>query len=155
MASEPPPLRLKSVIYQRELPEIKHVGLLGTIYHRRLVQLAGFDDVLFMDSSGRVAEGATWKIGFIEGDRLVWPQASRLPGVTMRRVTDCATELGIRSSTETVGRADLRRMRAAFITNAAVGVRSVAAIDGVPFDPMSDMIRQLRDAYTAVRGELV
>ena len=51
--------------------------------------------------------------------------------------------------------ADLDRMRAAFVTNAAVGVRPVEAIDQVAFDTGDELVHKLRHAYTAHPGEPV
>ena len=51
------PLRVKSFVYARELPSIKHVGTFGLFHHRRLARLAGFDDALFVDTDGRIMRG--------------------------------------------------------------------------------------------------
>ncbi len=70
----PGPLRLRSAIYCRDMPEVKHIGLFGALRHRRAAQLDGYDDVVFTDAhttspkpppptsasttaSGRLAEG--------------------------------------------------------------------------------------------------
>src|SRR6266545_141932 len=129
-----PPLRLQAVRYDRDVPAAKHVGLFGTVYHRRAAQRAGFDDVLFVDADARLVEGATWNIGFLDGDRVVWPEADWLPGVTVRL-------------------ADLATIRAAFITNAGVGVRAVSAINDIAFAKDDPTIQALQDAYLAIPGE--
>lgn len=149
------PLRLTAVPYQRELPEIKHVGLMATIYHRRLAQRAGFDDVLFVDASGRVSEGATWNVGFVDGDQMIWPQANWLPGVTMRLVSDIAAKIGIGCTTRPVHLAGLERMQAAFIANAGVGLRPVSAIDDTVFDPSCELVESLHNAYANLEGETI
>src|SRR5258708_9599834 len=53
------PLRVQSTQYERDLPPVKHVGTFGLIYQRRLAQLNGFDDILFLDSLDRISEGST------------------------------------------------------------------------------------------------
>jgi len=58
---ETTPVRLKSFRYERVLPHVKHVGTFGLFHHRRLAQLDGFDDALFVDASGRVSEASIWK----------------------------------------------------------------------------------------------
>jgi branched-subunit amino acid aminotransferase/4-amino-4-deoxychorismate lyase len=147
---ELPPLRLRSIRYQRELPQVKHVGLFGTIRHRRAAQLGGFDDVLFVDDQARISEGATWNIAFVDGDRLVWPDSECLPGVTMRLLRALGRP---ESTTAEVDLAFAAGMRAAFVTNAAVGVRPVRLIDDVRYDQYAELIRDLREAYAAVPGE--
>jgi len=59
-----PPLRVQAVRYERDLPDVKHVGLFGQLWHRRAAQLNGYDDALFTDPESYVSEGATWNIGF-------------------------------------------------------------------------------------------
>lgn len=146
-----PPLSLRTAAYLRDQPAVKHVALFGALHRRRAAQRAGFDDALFTDASGAIHEGPTWNIGFHDGTRHVWPEADVLPGVTM--------ELLRRSGGEhvdavlTVGQ--LPYMRAAFVTNTAIGVRAVAAVDDVPLPAGTELVDGLRRAYTADPGELL
>src|SRR6266508_2067939 len=129
-----PPLRLQAVRYDRDVPAVKH-------------------DVLFVDADARLVEGATWNIGFLDGDRVVWPEADWLPGVTMRLVEEALPALGLESVTAPVRLADLATIRAAFITNAGVGVRAVSAINDIAFAKDDPTIQALQDAYLAIPGE--
>ncbi|CAM5600180.1 hypothetical protein SGLAM104S_07946 [Streptomyces glaucescens] len=73
-----------TVAYERDVPQVKHVGLFGALHARRTAQLAGYGDALFVDRDGRVSEGTTWNVGFVDRDgTVVWPRAEVLPGVTM------------------------------------------------------------------------
>jgi len=145
-----PPLRLQSASYERDLPAVKHVGLFGTMWQRRAAQLGGFDDVLFLDDRSRISEGATWNIGFYDGERLVWPRSEYLPGVTMALVKS----LGRPESTiADLDLATVATMRAAFVTNAGVGVRPVSLIDEVRYADDEETLRELSEAYLAIRGE--
>ncbi|MFY1703094.1 aminotransferase class IV family protein [Micromonospora sp. WMMA1923] len=146
----PPPLVLTAHRYEREVPTVKHVGLFGTVFHRRQAQLAGFDDVLFVDEEGLVSEGATWNIGLIEGDEIVWPQAPVLPGVTMALIQQERAGLQRR-----VNVTELDRYTGAFVTNAAIGVRGIAAIDAVRFADAVPLVEQIRKEYSAIPGELL
>jgi branched-subunit amino acid aminotransferase/4-amino-4-deoxychorismate lyase len=151
----PSPVRLRAVRYDRDLPGVKHVGLFGTVYHRRTAQRAGFDDVLFVCAYSRIAEGATWNIGFLVGNRVVWPEAEWLPGVTMRLVQDTLPRLGLESVIAPVNLAELATMQAAFITNAGVGVRAVRSINDVAFAEDDPTVQTLQDTYLAIPGEPV
>ena len=148
-----PPIRLKSVPYRRDLPAVKHVGLLGTVHHRRVARLDGFDDALFVDGESRVVEGATWNVGFFDGNRVVWPDAECLPGVTMQLVTDILDREGVPSVTMPIGVGDLADMRSGFITNAAIGLRAIESVDGVGIGQETDLINTLRMAYAALPGD--
>lgn len=149
-AARPEPWRLRSVRYRREDPEVKHVGLFGAMRHRRAAQREGFDDALFLDADGAISEIATSNIGFVRGDRIVWPSSEQLAGVTMALFR---REQGDSSVAERVELADLSAMDAAFTANAAVGVRPVAAVDGVAFPAEHRVLDELRARYAAIPGE--
>ncbi|MEU9073286.1 aminotransferase class IV [Kitasatospora sp. NPDC048538] len=152
-AAVPAPLRVRTVAYRRELPQVKHVGLFGLVHQRRSAQLDGFDDALLVDpDSGLVTEGATWNLGLLDGRRLVWPQGPSLPGVTAALL---AGAYDGPQSHEPVDAAGLAGFRAAFAVNAGVGVRPVAAIDGTAFDPGDAVLAELRAAYEAVPADEV
>lgn len=147
-AGEPGPLRVRSCVFAREAPSVKHVGLFGALHQRRAARLAGFDDALFTGPDGLVSEGPTWNAGFVAADgTVVWPRAEALPGVTCallrRAVPHEVAPVGVRE----------RRFVAAFATNAAVGVRPIAAVDGRELDPAHPALERLQAAYRAVRGE--
>jgi branched-subunit amino acid aminotransferase/4-amino-4-deoxychorismate lyase len=148
-----PPLRLHAVRYDRDLSAVKHVGLFGAVYHRREAQRQGFDDVLFTTADSRIAEGATWNIGLLDGGRVVWPEADCLPGVTMRLVQDGLPKLAMQSVSAPVHLTELNRMQGAFITNAGVGVRRISSIDDVAFAADASAVDALQAAYLAIPGE--
>jgi branched-subunit amino acid aminotransferase/4-amino-4-deoxychorismate lyase len=145
------PIKLQSVSYQRDLPSVKHVGLFGPVYLRRTAQLDGYDDVLFVDTAKQVIEGATWNIGFYDGERVIWPESDCLPGVTMRLLQANTAASSWTSASTTL--AQLEGMRAAFITNAAIGVRPVESIDTLMFHGDPRIVEGLQNEYTAIKGE--
>ncbi|MFD7629432.1 aminotransferase class IV family protein [Streptomyces sp. NPDC059851] len=160
----PPPLRVRSTQYVRDVPEVKSVGLFAGLHHRRRAQLSGFDDALYVDAGQAVSEGATWNIGFVDGGRVVWPDAECLDGVTMQLLKRVHPYDG-----RGVRLADLAGFEAAFATNAAMGVRAVRAVDTVELPGSRGgggagagggtgfhaVIDALRDAYAAVPGDLL
>jgi branched-subunit amino acid aminotransferase/4-amino-4-deoxychorismate lyase len=148
----PGALRLRSGHYIRELPTVKHVGLFGSLRQRRLAQHNGFDDVLFTDSGSTISEAATSNIGFLTGNRLIWPQAPCLAGVTMRLINKV---LGTQASTAPVTLSELAAVDAAVTTNAAIGIRPVAAIDGIRLPTDHPMIGILGKCYAEIPPELV
>lgn len=144
------PLRLRTVEYQRDLPDVKHVGLFGALGLRRAALRDGFDDVLFRDPDGSVSELATSNVGFLAGDGIVWPAAACLPGVTMSLLD----RIGVApASARAVTVADLPRFDAAFATNAATGIRPIAAVDGVQLPGDTPLLTELRRRYADLPGE--
>jgi branched-subunit amino acid aminotransferase/4-amino-4-deoxychorismate lyase len=143
------PMRVQSAAYQRESPEVKHVGLFGALWHRRQAELNGYDDAVFVNASSFISEGATWNIGFFDGDRVVWPAGEILPGITMRLLK----QVHDNTVSAPVSYRDIPGMRAAFAVNTAVGVRAISAIDNIQLsgdDPIADTLRK---EYQEIPGE--
>jgi branched-subunit amino acid aminotransferase/4-amino-4-deoxychorismate lyase len=119
-------LSLQSAIYCRDMPDVKHVGLFGSLQRRRIAQRNRFDDALFVGADATIAEAATSNVGFIDGDRIVWPQANCLPDVD-----------------------------AVFVTNAAVGIRPVSTIDDIHWPDEHLVVGLLRKEYAGLPAELL
>lgn len=148
-ALPPPPLAALSLRYQRDLPHVKHCGLFGALYARRTARLRGFDDALFLGSGDRVSEGATWNVGFIDGDgTVVWPNGPVLPGVTAALLQQ---RTGFRSAPVTLDEA--KAMPAAFATNTSIGVRAISRIDDTPMATEHPVLTMLRATYLSIPGE--
>ena len=148
-AMPPEPLRAMSVSYERDLPEVKHVGLFGSLHARRTAQLAGFGDALFVGRDGLVSEGSTWNVGFVDAaEAVVWPQAPVLPGVTMALLQQHA-EHRVTAVTPT----QAKGMAAAFATNTSIGVRSLAAIDDTELPTEHPVSTRLRETFRSIPGE--
>ncbi|MFJ5925776.1 aminotransferase class IV [Kitasatospora sp. NPDC092948] len=152
----PGALRVRTVAYRRDLPEVKSVALFGVLRQRRLAQRAGFDDALFVDGEGGVTEGATWNVGFLRGGEVVWPQGEYLKGTAMTLLQEVCG-----GGEERVGR-ELAGVDAVFATNATTGVRAVGTVDGREFDAgatgatgAAAGLARLRAAYLEVPGDPV
>ena len=140
-------LRLKTQIYAREVPHLKHAATFGLMRARRLAVQAGFDDALFVDSEGRISEGSIWNIGFIQGDTLIWPEAPMLVGTGQGLLQRGAVQAGWSSITRPIRLSELADFDAAFICNAATPACAVAGIDGHQFASSDAMIARLNDFW--------
>ncbi|MBB4935578.1 branched-subunit amino acid aminotransferase/4-amino-4-deoxychorismate lyase [Lipingzhangella halophila] len=147
----PAPLRVRPVRYARDMPLVKHVGLFGAVMRRRGAQQDGFDDALFTDSASFISEGPTWNIAFFDGERVVWPDAEVLPGVTMRLLRE--VDGGCVSAP--VNLSDLGGMRAAFVTSTTVGVRPVIGIGQLEFPADHAVFDSLRKKYEEIPAERI
>lgn len=132
-ALDPVPLRVRSVRYQREAPQIKHVGTFGLFHQKRLAQAAGYDDALFVDAGGAVAEGSIWNVGFFDGERVVWPDAPALRGVSMQLLQDGLRRRGVPTEVRRIDLDGIGAFRAAFFTNTSCAVMPIACIDDTMF----------------------
>jgi branched-subunit amino acid aminotransferase/4-amino-4-deoxychorismate lyase len=146
----PAGLRLRTVTYVRDQPQIKHVGLFGLIHRRRQAQLDGYDDVLLTGPDVSISEGATWNVGFWDGESVIWPLAAHLPGVAMRLIDRELAAAGVPTRRVAVTVAAAQQMRAGFATNAVTGLRPIASIDDVPLACDDDVIEQLTALYLRV-----
>jgi branched-subunit amino acid aminotransferase/4-amino-4-deoxychorismate lyase len=127
------PLRVKSFAYERDVPQVKHVGTFALFHHRRLAQQAGFDDALFVDRDGNVSEGSVWNVAFFDGQRIVWPKARQLEGVSKQLLKRGLAQRGVDSIDANVPLSLIGDFQAAFFTNSAQPVRFIASIDDVAF----------------------
>lgn len=149
-----PPLRVRTVAGRRDLPEVKHVGTFGVLWGRQQARRDGYDDALFTEArtlidAGTISEGATWNIGFVDRDRVIWPDAAVLPGVTMRLLQRAEPECVVRP----VELAELPGMAAAFATSSGFGVRPIAAINEHEFPTEHPVLTRLARAYREIPGE--
>lgn len=144
-----PPLRVQTARFVRDLPQVKHIGLMASLHHRRAAQINGYDDAVFVDGEGFISEGVTWNIGFFDGDQVVWPQAEVLPGVTMALLSEVHEPI----ITARVNLAEVHGMVAAFATNTTIGVRPISAIDGHFFADEHPVLTELQEKYLAIPGE--
>ncbi|GAB7050478.1 aminotransferase class IV family protein [Catenuloplanes indicus] len=147
------PPRVRTVPYERDLPEVKHVATFGLTWHWRRAQAEGFDDALFVDRNGLISEGTVWNAGFSDGDRVIWPAAGMLRGVSMRLLMDGLDRLGVPWEVRPVPLADVSRYRFAFASNSITPVRPLAAIDERGFAPDDALTELLESAYRAIPAE--
>lgn len=151
----PPPsplfasVRLQTQVYARELPALKHAAAFGLIRARRLARAAGFDDALFVDGAGRVAEGSLWNIGFLQGDRVIWPAAPMLAGVGQALLRRGLSAVGLEEETREVRLADLTAFDGAFICNSATPVCPVSLVDGHALAVQPALIDRLHAAWAS------
>lgn len=120
------PKRVRSATWQRELPQIKHVGTFGLFAQRRAALAAGVDDALFVTADGQISEGTTWNLAVHDGEHLIWPQAPALRGTAEALLQ--AGWVGPQQ-TQPLRLEQLAGMQAAFACNAS-GVWALDAIDG-------------------------
>ncbi len=141
------PLRVKSFAYERDTPRVKHVGTFPLFHHRRLAQQSGFDDALFVDRNGNVAEGSIWNVAFFDGERIVWPDARQLEGVSKQLLKQGLAQRGVESIDAGVPLSRIGDFRAAFFTNSGQPVRFIARIDGVEFAHDGELAALLATCY--------
>ena len=136
------PLRVQAMRHERTLPHIKHIGMFDLLHLFRQARIEGFDDVVLTTTAGEIAEGSTWNIGFWDGQRIVWPSAPGLRGITMQLLDRGLREQGIETVTGPILRDHLAGFRSAFMVNSGSVGPLIASIDAQRFD-VSDKLPSL------------
>lgn len=114
---------------------------------------AGFDDALFLDIEGHLAEGPISNVMLVRGRSLVTPPLSCgiLPGITRAVTMEIAVEQGFAVEERPVERAEIETAEEMFYTSSLRELYPVVRVDavtvgkGVP----GPVYRRLHEAYAA------
>jgi len=94
----------------------------------------GFDEAIFLNQRGEVAEGSGENLFVIKGGAIVTngEEADILPGITRASVLELASTLGIPTTVRPIAVADLTSADELFFTGTAAEVTPVVNVDGRP-----------------------
>ena len=94
----------------------------------------GFDEAIFLNQRGDVAEGSGENLFLVQGDTIVTngEEAGVLPGITRASVLELASTLGIPSRVASISIDDLTSADELFFTGTAAEVTPVVNVDGRP-----------------------
>lgn len=130
----------------------------NTAFAKTEALIGGYDEAIFLDSSGHVVEGSAENIFIVYGDTLVTPGRSDaiLEGVTRQSVMEIAKDEGLRVEERSIDRTELYRADEVFMTGTGAQVAPVIEVDDYPLNdrkigPVSLKLQKLY--FDAVRGE--
>ena len=144
------PLRIQTQVYGRDWPEHKHAATMGLTHARRRAQRDGFDDALFVGPLERVSEGSTWNVAFWDGEKVLWPEAPVLKGVTMVLLQVAMTMTGVPWGIRPVVRGELPDLLAAAAVNSLCPAQPIASVDDVVFTDSAALTGALETAWKTV-----
>ena len=122
------------------------------------VKQSGFDEAIFLNENGHVAEGATCNLFMIRKGKLITPPITDnvLEGITRDTIMELARrELGIPVVERSIDRSELYICDELFLTGTAVGIAPIVRVDHRPVNvaEIGPGVRQLQRAYfDATRG---
>jgi len=122
---------------------------------------SGFDEAIFLNESGHVAEGATCNLFMVRKGQLITPPVTEnvLEGITRDSVMELAQrELGLEVVERAIDRSELYVCDELFFTGTAVGIAPVVRVDhrSVGDGAIGLVTRQVRQLYfDATRGNLL
>lgn len=115
-------------------PLVRHktTNYMENLLGRREALRLGYDEGLFLNTSGNVAEGTVSNIFVVrEGELLTPPlEAGLLPGTVRRLVLERATGLGYRCRKTNITLDDLKGADECFLTNSLMGIMPATHLDG-------------------------
>ncbi|MDB5424808.1 MAG: 4-amino-4-deoxychorismate lyase, partial [Phenylobacterium sp.] len=116
---------------------LKTLSYVDNVLARAGARAAGGDEALMLNGRGELACAAAANLFWLDGDRLCTPalDCGVLPGTVRARVLAAAVDVGLRAVELRAGPEALGGAGAVFITNALIGLRPVAAIDRLGFEP--------------------
>ncbi|MET7463532.1 aminotransferase class IV [Nonomuraea sp. NPDC005501] len=143
------PQALLPVPYRRYLPHIKHLGGFPQAHLGLRARAEGFDDALLVGPDGLISEGTIANLGCSDGERIVWPEAPMLRGITMALLEG---ELPAERRPLTV--ADLPAHPAVFMTN-SWGVVPVCRVGDLPLKTDETAMARVAAAYEGVPWDVL
>ncbi|MHB8156363.1 MAG: aminotransferase class IV [Desulfocucumaceae bacterium] len=115
-------------------PLVRHKTLnyFDNIIARRQAAALGWDEALFLNNAGCLAEGAVSNIFLVNRGKVITPSAAcgLLPGITRRRVIEICYKLSLSLEEREVLPGELAAADEAFLTNALMGVMPLTRLEG-------------------------
>jgi branched-subunit amino acid aminotransferase/4-amino-4-deoxychorismate lyase len=99
----------------------------------RSARLRGFDEAVFLNTRGFVAEGTRSNVFMVSGNRVVTPpvEAGILPGLARERTLMTLREMGLDASEQNITWNELRNCDECFLTNSIMQAMPVKRIGDV------------------------
>lgn len=118
---------------------------------RAEAEAKGGDEALLLNSNGEVAETAGGNLFWVYQEKICTVPTGRgvLPGITRAVVLEICQTLGLATHKCVVKPQMLRQASGLFVTQSALGIIPVAALDGLPVAP-SPLVDQIAMAYEAM-----
>lgn len=156
-------VRVKTTSWQRIdmnaiPPQCKSTaGYLNSVLAKMEVLKAGYDEALFLNPQGTVAEGPGENIFMVRDGIIITPTrvAAGLEGITRDSIITIARDLGYEVREENIARAEVYGADEAFFTGTAAELTPIREIDDRPIGEPGPITRKLQETFfAAARGEL-
>ena len=95
------------------------------------------------------SKGSLWNIGFLQDNRIVWPQAKMLDGVARSLIDRGLAGQGLSAETRHIPLTDLAQFDAAFLCNSATPTCAVTAIGDHVFAPNEHRLGAIAAAWAS------
>lgn len=108
----------------------KTINYYENILARRKATVVGWGEVLFLNTSGNLAEGSVSNIFLVNGGKIITPgeQCGILPGITRQRVINICKAMQLPLEVRSVQPSELTCASECFVTNSLMGVMPLVLI---------------------------
>jgi len=114
------------------LVRLKTINYLENLLAKRYAQTQGWDEALFLNTSGNLAEGSMSNIFLVKNGRVITPNPDEglLPGIIRHIVMEKCIALGIPAEERVISEKEVREADECFLTNSLMGVMPLIKING-------------------------
>lgn len=119
-----------TVEYERYLPQVKSLNMLGSYLVYKQAQEVGAYDALLVDRNGAIPEGSRTNFYALKANVIYTaPDEKVLAGVTRKHILDFATQQGFSIEFETPKLQDLQKYDSLFISNTSSKLLPISQIN--------------------------
>jgi len=119
---------------QSPLSRLKSTCYMENILARTAARATGYDEAIFLNEQGYLAEGSTTNIFLVSNGELITPsfESGVLPGITREAVLEMARNLNIKATERWVELRELIEAEQAFLTNSILELVPLVSVEGRP-----------------------
>ena len=130
------------------LSRIKSINYLENVLARREAERMGYDEAIFLNERGEVAEGSSTNIFWVKRGILHTPalECGLLPGITREALISLAPKLGLEVKEGKFNLNEILTSQGAFFTNSLIGITAITEIDKTEIIVDEELFTKLRGA---------
>lgn len=144
---------------QSPLSRLKSTCYLENILARTTARASGYDEAIFLNEQGYLAEGSTTNVFLVRDGELITPsfESGVLPGIARETVLEIARTSNTKATERAVELKELIEAEEAFLTNSILEVMPLTWFEGKPVGTGEPgrLTRELMTAYRKLVDEAV
>ncbi len=144
---------------QSPLSRLKSICYMENVLARTTARTAGYDEAIFLNEQGYLAEGSMTNIFLVSHGQLITPcfESGVLPGITRDAVLEIARTSNIKATERWVQLNELVEAEEAFLTNSILELMPLVALEGRPIGSSrpGKLTKDLLFAYRKLVDEAV
>jgi len=119
---------------QSPLSRLKSTCYMENVLARTTARAAGYDEAIFLNEQGYLAEGSTTNVFVVSRGELITPsfESGVLPGITRDAVLEIARTSNIKATERWVALNELIEAEEAFLTNSVLELMPLVSVEGRP-----------------------